>query len=197
MNRLKKSDILAGMNKRETLPIDEIGCDVVIRPLSSGEMSKVKELALRGLSSDAFRKLPLLRKKLMMIEAGQDASTLDTGLEAADMIQAQLNEHDGNVMAAAFGLSCDGETWTEEDVEKLPPGVPDTIADAVFRISGGREEDVAAARKFRGIRRGGGNPDIVGDGNTAGGDASGTDTDAGSGVAVDQSAPAPGTTETD
>ena len=39
--RLTKADVLDGTMKRETLHVDEYDADVIIRPLSDGELSRV------------------------------------------------------------------------------------------------------------------------------------------------------------
>lgn len=41
MKRLTKEDILQGTNRREVLPLKDYGAEVVIRPLTDGELSQI------------------------------------------------------------------------------------------------------------------------------------------------------------
>jgi hypothetical protein len=160
MNRLTKEQVLQGTQRRETVEVDldGVGASIVVRPITEGEAAQVRACALRGLSDKAISLLPQMASGKTTIE----------GMSAADLEAAQRNESEGNILAAAFGMSCDGQTWTPEDVRQMPVGVPERIAAVVLRISGMSKEGVQEARRFRADGGRAGIADVVGDGVQAG-----------------------------
>ena len=144
MQKLTKEMILKGTNARDVIEIEEIGGAVTIRPLCDSELAEVRSVALRGLSPDVVRQLP---KMQAMAKAGKEID--DIGMGGDDLMQAQENDARGNLIAAAYGLSCDGEKWKPEEVGNLPPGVPEKIAKAVFKVTGATKGGAVEAKKFR------------------------------------------------
>ena len=140
MKKLTKDDILLGVAKRERVELPQLEREVEIRPLTEAEAARIRALAMRGLSDKAIAAVQRM---------GQSGgSETVAGLSGADLVAVQQNEDEANVLAASFALTCDGETWTPEDVGSLPPGVAGLIAKAAYRISGIDREGQAQAKRF-------------------------------------------------
>lgn len=153
-SKLTKEAVLKGAQKRETIHLDALGGSLTIRPLTDGELSEIRSIALKGMSDEAIRAIPRLQAI-----AAKRGSIDDLPLTGDDLMQAQRNDSEGNVMAAAYGLSCDGESWNTEEVRGLPVGVPELIAKAVFALSGIGEAADLSAGNFRQDERGDGDTD--------------------------------------
>jgi len=110
--------LLKGVNMRDRVDIPELGEDfyLVVRALTDSEYSEVQRLALTGLKISETRKLE--------------------GLDDSNITDIVDRERNAKYFAVALGLSCDSETWTVEDVAKLPVGVPDRIYKKISELSG-------------------------------------------------------------
>jgi len=65
MKKLSKEDILKGKESRETLHIDSYNADVVIRPLTDGELSEVFAIIGSKPSPKSGRHLTHLSRRLL------------------------------------------------------------------------------------------------------------------------------------
>ena len=120
-NILKKSDILLGKDKRETVHLDHYDKNVVIRPLTDGELSQV---------FDIIGNVPLNEDGL------PDLNMVDisTNLRALRMI-------------TALGLV--EPEMTEDDVAEMRFGTPGILAKHILELSGLTETVGDDAEKFR------------------------------------------------
>lgn len=173
MDRIRKSDVLKGTGKRES--VEAMGGTFIIRPLTDGEVAEVQELIYKGLSEQAIAALPALAKRAKVaLKTGKSLEDMNFDgltLPTEDLMAFKKNETDANKVAVAYALSCDGEEWTSEDVAKLPVGIPRKIAQAVFKLSGvsSDQEENTAAAVGRFCETGGpGNSGPTRDGNTPG-----------------------------
>lgn len=108
MKKLTKEDILIGKKYSETLHINSYDADVVIRPLTDGELSEV--LAVLG-------SVPL-----------KDDGTPDTGKVDVTKNFRALR------LAASLGLT--DPKLTLDEVAEMKFGVPELIGTKVLEISG-------------------------------------------------------------
>lgn len=105
-----KEYVLAGLRYREIFEIYP-GMDVELRPITDLEYGKVKAKVLEGLKKEDLA-------------------------NAEDLAKVLENNRQAKYIAVAFSLSCNGETWTPEEVSLLPPGIPDQMYNRVGIISG-------------------------------------------------------------
>jgi hypothetical protein len=108
MPRLTKEAILEGTRIRSTLTIKEYGADVVIRPLTDGELSKIFSI---------IGPLPLKE------DGTPDLSKVDLS-----------KNFEALRMAAAMGL--EDPKLTLEEVASMKFGVPEYIGMKVLELSG-------------------------------------------------------------
>jgi hypothetical protein len=107
--KLTKQDILDGANKRETIYMKDYNAEVVVRPLTDGEISKV--FALVG-----------------SIPPNDDGSAnLSEGIELQKNFEALR-------LAASMGLI--DPQLTMDEVSKMKFGVPEEIGSHVLAMSG-------------------------------------------------------------
>jgi hypothetical protein len=107
--KLTKQDILDGANKRETIYVKDYNAEVVVRPLTDGEISKV--FALVG-----------------SIPPNDDGSAnLSEGIELQKNFEALR-------LAASMGLI--DPQLTMDEVSKMKFGVPEEIGSHVLAMSG-------------------------------------------------------------
>jgi len=107
--KLTKQDILDGANKRETIYVKDYNAEVVVRPLTDGEISKV--FALVG-----------------SIPPNDDGSAkLNEGIELQKNFEALR-------LAASMGLI--DPQLTMDEVSKMKFGVPEEIGSHVLAMSG-------------------------------------------------------------
>ena len=118
---LSKADILMGKEKRVTVHLDHYGKDVVVRPLTDGELSQVFEV---------IGNVPLNEQGL------PDLNQVDisTNLRALRMI-------------TAMGLV--DPTMSEDEVAEMRFGTPGILAKRILEISGLSETAGDDAEKFR------------------------------------------------
>jgi len=108
--RITKEIVLAGLSYRRHL---QIGPDylLTIRPITDAEFNEAQDVILSGLKR----------------------ANLD---DPNYLIEIKDRERRGKLIAVAYGLSCDGQEWTTEEVEKLPAGRPDELYAHLGEISG-------------------------------------------------------------
>jgi hypothetical protein len=135
--KLKKSEILLGVNAIREIEIDSLGGSISIRPLTQTESAMVSEMALDGMTGAEISAI------VAMSKGGK--SEIDSDI----LKKAIANERKSALLALRLGLSCDGETWTDEDVEKLPSDVATKLTSEILRFSGVNQEGAADAAKFR------------------------------------------------
>ena len=167
---LTKAELLQGKTARRTVPIKALDGEVVIRPLTDGEFHDIQQKFVQAVSM----KLDISPED-METELGPDtpklASKLNTEIDVAEFAQA---DYDSSLMAAAWGLSVDGEEWSMEEVAQLAPGAAEQIADEVYDLSGARPEQEVVLRHFRDDGVGTKSRQVAYDGGTPGSDTDGS-----------------------
>lgn len=166
---LTKAELLQGSTARRSPHIVALNGEVEIRPLTDGEFHAIQQMFVEAVSM----KLDITPEELEA-EAGPDtaklARSLNTEIDVAQFAQA---DYESTLMAAAFGLSVDDVEWVPAEVEQLPPGAAEQIADEVYDLSGARPEQEVVLRNFRGDRSGPTTRQVAYDGGPPGADADG------------------------
>jgi hypothetical protein len=118
---LTKSDILMGKNKRITIHLDHYDKDVVIRPLTDGELSTV---------FDIIGNVPLN----------------EDGLPDLNMVDISKNLRALRLIASMGMVE---PTMTEDEVAEMRFGTPGVLAKHILEISGLTETAGDDTEKFR------------------------------------------------
>ena len=126
-----------GVEATETITINDE--EVEIRPLTSGELSKLQTIEKKGF--------------VMKVGVGANGkrtsvntSNTDVDINAGDFTQYQS---EALYKAVAWGLSIGKETVKPEQVEALPAGIPEQIFNEIVRISNIKDNDLTIIKNFR------------------------------------------------
>ena len=129
-----------GTEDIETVIIDFEGekADFNIRPLSSGELSK----------------LQAIEKKPLVITVGMKngkRETVKSNISDVDINTGEFTEAQAEAMynAIAWSLSVEDEVILPEDVKAMRAGLPELIFEEVIRISKLTDTDLTAIKTFR------------------------------------------------
>ena len=126
-----------GVEATETITINDE--EVEIRPLTSGELSKLQTIEKKGF--------------VMKVGVGANGkrtnvqtSNTDVDINAGDFTQYQS---EALFKAVAWGLSIGKEKVNPEQVEALPAGIPEQIFNEIVRISNIKDNDLTIIKNFR------------------------------------------------
>ena len=126
-----------GVEATETIEIG--GEEVEIRPLTSGELSKLQTIEKKGF--------------VMKVGVGANGkrtnvqtSNTDVDINAGDFTQYQS---EALFKAVAWGLSIGNDKVNPEQVEALPAGIPEQIFNEIVRISNIKDNDLTIIKNFR------------------------------------------------
>ena len=126
-----------GVEATETITIG--GEEVEIRPLTSGELSKLQTIEKKGF--------------VMKVGVGANGkrtnvqtSNTDVDINAGDFTQYQS---EALFKAVAWGLSIGNDKVKPEQVEALPAGIPEQIFNEIVRISNIKDNDLTIIKNFR------------------------------------------------
>ena len=161
---LTKADLVAGRNNKKTVSIEAVDGEVEIRPLTDGEFYEVQSIFVEAVQMNiGLTKEDLEGKGKISGDALADrmSTTVEVGAFAAA-------NHRADVLAAVYGLSVGEEEWTDAEVESLPPGSAQQIAEAVYEFSGAHPDQEVMLRHFRGNGSGARDSADSDDGSTAG-----------------------------
>ena len=126
-----------GVEATETITINDE--EITIRPLTSGELSKLQTIEKKGF--------------VMKVGVGANGkrtsvntSNTDVDINAGDFTKYQS---EALLKAVAWGLSIGKEQVTPEQVERLPAGIPEQIFNEIVRISNIKDNDLTIIKNFR------------------------------------------------
>ena len=132
---MNKSDILAkltlGKDKTETVKIEDV--EIELRPLTSGELSKLQSVEKKG----------------FVMKIGMDKNGKRTGEQTVkdmDVNAGEFSEYQTEALYKAVAWSMDID---EEDVKDFAVGIPEKIFGEVIRISNLSDEDLTVIKQFR------------------------------------------------
>ena len=110
--------------------------DVTLRPLTDGELSKLKSIEQSsvtvkvGVNADGKR---------------ESVKTNDVDINTGEFTESQSKTM---YQAVAWSMSVDGERYTPEMIEGLKPGVPGQLFEHVIKISELAESDLTTIKSF-------------------------------------------------
>jgi len=127
-----------GTEAVETVKVEYGGetIDVMLRPLSDGELSKLKSIEQSsvtvkvGVNSEGER---------------ENVKTRDLDINTGEFTESQSKTI---YQAVAWSMSVEGETYTPDMIEGLMPGVPKQLFEHVIRISQLTENDLTTIKSF-------------------------------------------------
>ena len=110
----------------------------VMRPLTSGELSK----------------LQVIEKRAFHIKVGMKngrRETVTTNMEDIDINTAEFTQAQNEAMyeAVANSLSCNGETVKTDAVKGMPAGLPEVLFGEVIEVSKLADTDLTMIKQFR------------------------------------------------
>lgn len=150
VKKLKKEDLLRTTEDTKEVVIEGMPEHIsedgkvkfTIRPLNDKELNEVDskmlegvDISSSGLNQKTAQKIKQLKNK--GLSNRQIAKQLNNNFDdiSIDISKFIKDETEGNYKLVAYGLSCDGEEWTPEEVGQLPKGVPAELADEIREIS--------------------------------------------------------------
>lgn len=118
---------------------DDLKADFTLRPLTSGEISKLK----------ALEKKSVVVK--IGMEAGKRTKTTVDNSQDINVNTGEFTEDQAEAMyrAIALSLSIDDEVVTADDVKQMRVGLPELLFTEVIRISQLTEDDLSAIKSFQ------------------------------------------------
>lgn len=130
--------ISLGTDDHETVKIDYDGTelDFTIRPLTSGELSR----------------LQVIEKKPLIVKVGmQNGKRVSTNVNDVDINTGEFTEAQNEAMyrAIALSLSVDGEKITVDDIKGMPAGLPELLFDKIITVSKLNDTDLTVIKQFR------------------------------------------------
>ena len=134
--------ITQGTNYTETITIEINGETetVTIRPLSSGELSKLQVIEKKGFTM----KIGMTNGKRTQVTT----SNTDMDINAGEFTEHQ-NEALYTAIAWALTTDDEEEPITPEQIQQLPHGVPEQIFNHIIRISKLTDKDLTIIKQFR------------------------------------------------
>lgn len=126
--------LIDGANTIEKVKIkvNDKEADFEIRPLTSGELSKLKAMEKKGFN--------------MTIAVNGQGKRQGVQTNDVDVNAGEFNEYQSNAMYTAVSWSTDLE---KESLEKLPVGFPEALFAEVIRISNLSDSDLTTVKTFR------------------------------------------------
>ena len=111
--------------------------DFNLRPLTDGELTKIRKIEYDSLNF-----------KVKIDEDGNAGSSEQT--QEADVNTGEFTEKQtiAKYTAIAWSLSNDEITFTTEDIERLPKGIPNLLFEKVIEVSGLRSGDLTTVKNF-------------------------------------------------
>lgn len=125
-----------------TIEFEDKTADFTIRPLTSGELTKLQAIEKKKLNV----KVALENGKRTKTTVSED----DTKVQDVNINTGEFTESQAEAMykAIAWSLSVDDEIILPEDVKKMMPGMPELIFEHVIRISKLSESDLTSVKSF-------------------------------------------------
>ena len=126
-----------GTEATETITINDE--EIEIRPLTSGELSKLQTIEKKGF--------------VMKVGVGAKGkrTNVNTNMTDVDINAGEFTQYQNEALfkAVAWGLSVNGETVKPEQVEQFKVGVPEQIFNEIIRISNINDNDLTIIKNFR------------------------------------------------
>ena len=136
MELIEKLSIGKEAVKTVKVEYDNETIEIGLRPLSDGELSKLKSL----------------EQSSVTVKVGVNANGKRESVKTndVDINTGKFTESQSKTMyqAVAWSMSVDGEIYTPEMIENLRPGVPKLLFEHVIEISQLTEDDLTTIKSF-------------------------------------------------
>ena len=134
-----------GTEATETIEVG--GEEVEIRPLTSGELSKLQTIEKKGF----VMKVGVGVVMKVGVGAKGKRQSVQTNNTDVDINAGEFTQYQSEALykAVAWGLSVNGENVKPEQVEALPAGLPEQIFVEIVRISNIKDNDLTIIKNFR------------------------------------------------
>ena len=128
-----------GKDRVETvnITIDGEEDELTLRPLTSGELSKLQTIEKKGFT---------MKVGINSKGKRESVTTNDVDVDVGEFSKYQT---EAMFKAVAWSMSVDGATVKPEQVENFLPGVPEQIFAHVIRISNLNDQDLTIIKTFR------------------------------------------------
>ena len=138
IDTLRKITLGTEATEHITIKIGDEEEEFEIRPLTSGELSKLQSIEKKG-----------FKMKIGVNPQGKRTS-VNTNMSDVDINAGDFNQYQYEALykAVAWGLSID-EDIPVEQIEQLPAGVPEQIFEGVIHISSFNDNDLTIIKQFR------------------------------------------------
>ena len=134
-----------GVDNVEKVTIDFEGtkANFSIRPLTSGELTKLKSIEKKNL----VVKIGMEKGKRTKTKVTQDGADI----KDIDVNTGEFNEAQAEAMytAIAWSLSVDDEIILVDDIKNMRPGLPEAIFSEIMNISKLSEDDLTFIKSFQ------------------------------------------------
>ena len=127
MNKDILQKLVLGKDNTETVTVNDV--EIELRPLTSGELSKLQAIDKSGI------------KMKVGVRGNRQANMNDVDVNAGELVKYQT-EAMYKAIAWSMGIN-------EDKVENFPVGVPEQIFEHVIRISNLSDEDLTVIKQFR------------------------------------------------
>ena len=125
-----------------TIEFEDKTADFTLRPLTSGELSKLQAIEKKKLNV----KVALENgKRTKTTVSEEDTKVQDVNINTGEFTESQA---EAMYKAIAWSLSVDDEIILPDDVKKMMPGMPELIFEHVIRISKLSESDLTSVKSF-------------------------------------------------
>ncbi|KKK94956.1 hypothetical protein LCGC14_2677650, partial [marine sediment metagenome] len=161
---LTKAELLQGRDNKKPVHIEALDGEIEIRPLTDGEFYEIQALFMQAVEMNIGLTKEDLEGK-SRLDGAKLAEKMNTTVDVGQFAEAN---HQSDVLAAVYGLSVGETSWTAEEVDSLPPGSAQEIAEAVYDFSGAHPDQEVMLRHFRGNGSGARDSADSDDGSTAG-----------------------------
>ena len=125
-----------------TIEFEDEKADFTIRPLTSGELSKLQAIEKKKLNVKVALENGK-RKKTIISE--DDTKVQDVNINTGEFTESQA---EAMYKAIAWSLSVDDEIIPAKAVEDMLPGMPELLFEQVIRISKLSESDLTSVKSF-------------------------------------------------
>jgi len=125
----------------ETITLDYDGDEIefTLRPLTSGELTRLQRIEKQG-----------FKMKVGVSPAGK-RQNVQSNMTDVDVNAGEFGELQNEAMytAVAWSLSVEDETVTVDAIKELPAGLPELLYEQVINVSGLSDKDLTSVKNFR------------------------------------------------
>lgn len=131
MPAITKETLLRGRNAVKSVMFEELGGELPIRSLTSGQWAEIQALSYNAIKIDT--------------DMGRAYANGGQPSVSFDIAESAKADFEAEVMTCRYGIAFDEQMTVEEVRDMQPAGIVSIIAKEIRIISGVKKEDVSAA----------------------------------------------------